>query len=108
MPPSLVCSGCRDALPVRHAAHDLGRSSYPTVGHSTPELFDTLVVSRVPLDLRADERVRVRGLIRDTTVVELEEQWDVDLADAVADAHDGGLLIVADDVTPVDFPEPLD
>lgn len=72
------------------------------------ELFDTLVVSRVPLDLRADERVRVRGLIRDTTVVELEEQWDVDLADAVADAHDGGLLIVADDVTPVDFPEPLD
>ncbi|CAN5840466.1 hypothetical protein BH24ACT2_BH24ACT2_08090 [soil metagenome] len=72
------------------------------------ELFDTLVVSRMPLDLRADERVRVRGLIRDTTVVELEEQWDVDLADAVADAHDGGLLIVADDVTPVDFPEPLD
>jgi hypothetical protein len=72
------------------------------------ELFDTLVVSRMPLDLRADERVRVRGLIRDTTIVELEEQWDVDLTDAVADAHDGGLLIVADDVTSVDFPEPLD
>ena len=71
-------------------------------------LFDTLVVSRQEVDVRADERVRVRGTVRDTTIEELEQQLDVDLSDAVAGAHDGGLLVVADDVRPVDFPEPLD
>ena len=71
-------------------------------------LFDTLVVSRQEVDLRADERVRVRGTVRDTTIAELEQQLEVDLSDAVAGAHDGGLLVVADDVSPVDFPEPLD
>ena len=71
-------------------------------------LFDTLVVSRQEVDLRADERARVRGTVRDTTIEELERQLGVDLSDAVAAAHDGGLLIVADDVRPVDFPEPLD
>lgn len=71
-------------------------------------LFDTLVVSRQEVDLRRDERVRVRGTVRDTTIEELEQLLDVDLPDAVAAAHDGGLLIVADDVSPVDFPEPLD
>ena len=71
-------------------------------------LFDTLVVSRQEVDLRVDERVRVRGTVRDTTIEELEQQLDVDLSDAVAGAHDGGLLVVADDVRPVDFPEPLD
>lgn len=71
-------------------------------------LFDTLVVSRQEVDLRRDERVRVRGTVRDTTIAELEQRLDVDLSDAVAAAHDGGLLVVADDVSPVDFPEPLD
>lgn len=71
-------------------------------------LFDTLVVSRQRLDLRPDERVRVRGTVRDTTIVELEGQLGIGLADAVEEAHDGGLLIVAEEVAPVDFPEPVD
>lgn len=72
------------------------------------KLFDTLVVSRQETDLRADERALVRGTVRSTTVDELERQLGVDLADAVGAAHDGGLLIVADEVRPVDSPEPLD
>lgn len=72
------------------------------------KLFDTLVVSAEEVDVRVDERALVRGTVRDATVGELEEQLGVELADAVDDAHDGGLLIVADEVTPVDVPEPLD
>lgn len=72
------------------------------------KLFDTLVVARHDLDLRADERARVRGTVRSTTIEALERELAVDLADAVGEAHDGGLLIVADEVTPVDFPEPID
>ncbi len=72
------------------------------------KLFDTLVVSRQELGVRADERAVVRGTVRDVTVNELEEQLGIDLGDSVAEAHDGGLLIVADEVSPVDFPEPLD
>ncbi len=72
------------------------------------KLFDTLVVSRREVDLRADERARVRGTVRSTTIQALERELGVDFADAVGQAHDGGLLIVADEVTPVDFPEPND
>lgn len=72
------------------------------------KLFDTLVVSQQDVGLRADERARVRGTVRDATIEELEQRLGIDLSEAVADAHDGGLLIVADDVTPVDVPEPLD
>lgn len=71
-------------------------------------LFDTLVVSPPQLDLAVDERVQVRGTIRSTTIEELESELGVDLAQAVADAHDGELLIVADEVTKVDFPEPVE
>jgi hypothetical protein len=71
-------------------------------------LFDTLVVSEQELDLNTDERAVVRGTVRDTTINELEQQLGIEFGDAVADAHDGGLLIVADEVRPVDFPEPLD
>lgn len=71
-------------------------------------LFDTLVVSEQELDLNTDERAFVRGTVRDTTINELEQQLGIEFGDAVADAHDGGLLIVADEVRPVDFPEPLD
>ncbi len=70
------------------------------------KLFDTLVVSRQRLDLQVDERVRVQGMVRSTSVEELEGQLGVELADAVADAHDGGLLVVADEVRPVEFPGP--
>lgn len=72
------------------------------------KLFDTLVVSRQELDLRADERARVQGVVRDTTIDQLEQRLGIDLAEAVSEAHDGGLLIVAEEVRPVDFPEPLD
>lgn len=71
-------------------------------------LFDTLVVAPRPLDLKVDERVLVRGTVRSTTIEELESELGVDLAEAAADAHDGDLLIVADEVTQVDFPEPVE
>lgn len=67
-------------------------------------LFDTLVVSRLELDLREDERVRVRGTVRDTSIAMLETELGIALGPAVADAHGGGLLIVADEVEPVEFP----
>ena len=70
------------------------------------KLFDTLVVSRQRVDLQVDERVRVRGVVRSTGIEELEDELGVELADAVADAHDGGLLVVADEVRPVEFPGP--
>ncbi|HEV2070061.1 MAG TPA: hypothetical protein VGR26_09735 [Acidimicrobiales bacterium] len=70
------------------------------------KLFDTLVVSRQRLEVEVDERVRVRGMVRSASVEELEDQLGVELADAVADAHDGGLLVVADEVRPVEFPGP--
>lgn len=71
-------------------------------------LFDTLVVAPRQLDLNVDERVRVRGTVRSATIQELESELGVDLTEAVTDAHDGELLIVADEVTPVDFPEPVE
>lgn len=70
------------------------------------KLFDTLVVSREPVELEVDERVRVRGVVRSTSIEELENRLGVELADAVADAHDGGLLVVADEVSAVEFPVP--
>lgn len=71
-------------------------------------LLDTLVVSKQVLDVKADERVRVRGTVRRTTIEELEGQLGVDFTEAVHEAHDGELLVVAEEVTPVDFPDPID
>jgi hypothetical protein len=71
-------------------------------------LFDTLVVTRDDAELRVDERVRVRGTVRRATIAEVEAELGIDLSEAVAAAHDGGLLIVADEVRRVEFPDPLD
>ena len=72
------------------------------------KLFDTLVISQHDVDLAVDERAEVRGTVRDATIEELEQRLGIDLSEAVADAHDGGLLIVADETRRVDLPEPLD
>lgn len=69
-------------------------------------LLDTLVVSADELDVTEDERVDVQGTVRDATIDELEEELGVDLGDEVADAHDGGLLVVAESILPVEFPGP--
>jgi hypothetical protein len=71
-------------------------------------LFDTLVVTRADAELEVDERVRVRGTVRRATIAELEAELGIDLPGAVAAAHDGGLLIVADEVRRVEFPDPVD